>query len=575
MAVHNEDIAAIFDELADLLELKGDNPFKVRAYRNAARTIRSQGVELAERVRRGEDLTELPGIGKELAAKIIEIVATGKSHTLEKLRQEMPPSLEDLLQLPGLGPKRVKALYETLGIKSLDELANAAKSGRLRELPGFGPKTEQRILEALAANRNKEQRFLISIARQYAEPLRDWLQALAGVKHVVIAGSYRRGKETVGDLDILAIAENASPVMQQFTRYEEVSEVVSSGSTRATVILRNGLQVDLRVVSASSFGAALHYFTGSRAHSIEIRRLGQQLGLKINEYGVFKNERRVAGLTEESVFESVGLSFIEPELRENRGEIEAAREGRLPHLIELHDLRGDLHCHTQASDGQADIAAMANAARAAGLHYLAITDHSHHLRIANGLDEKRLAQQMELIDAFNEQSRDITLLKGIEVDILEDGRLDLPDSILSRLDLVIGAVHDHFNLSEQKQTDRILKAMDHRYFTILAHPTGRLLLERGPYPIDMVRVIEGARERGCYLELNAQPIRLDLNDIHCRMARDEGVKICIDSDSHSPDGFANLAFGIHQARRGWLEKEDVLNTADINTLKKRLRATMA
>ncbi len=575
MAVHNEDIAAIFDELANLLELKGDNPFKVRAYRNAARTIRSQGTELAERVSRGEDLTELPGIGKEIAAKIIEIVATGKSHTLQKLRQEVPPSLEDLLQLPGLGPKRVKTLYETRGIKSLDELANTAKSGRLRELPGFGPKTEQRILEALAANRNKEQRFLFSIAGQYAEPLRHWLQALAEVKRVVIAGSYRRGKETVGDLDILAIAENAPPVMQQFTHYEEIAEVVSSGSTRATVILRNGLQVDLRVVSASSFGAALHYFTGSRAHSIEIRRRGQQLGLKINEYGVFKNERRVAGLTEESVFESVGLPFIEPELRENRGEIEAAREGRLPRLIELHDLRGDLHCHTQASDGQADIAAMANAARAAGLQYLAITDHSHHLRIANGLDEKRLAQQMEIIDAFNEQSTDITLLKGIEVDILEDGRLDLPDSILSRLDLVIGAVHDHFNLSEQKQTDRILKAMDHRYFTVLAHPTGRLLLARDPYPIDMVRVIEGARERGCYLELNAQPKRLDLNDIHCRMARDEGVKICIDSDSHSPDGFANLAFGIHQARRGWLEKEDILNTADINTLKKRLRATMA
>ncbi len=574
MSVHNEDIAAIFDEMADLLEIEGANPFRVRAYRNAARSVRSLGRELAEMVAKGEDLTQLPGIGKDLAAKIVEIVQTGKAHALEKLHRELPATLEDLLHIPGLGPKRVKQLYDSLGIETVEQLAAAARAGRLRELPGFGEKTEQRVLDALAAHRTEERRFLFSVARQYAEPLAERLRRCPGVEQVVIAGSYRRGRETVGDLDILVTAQADSPVMQHFTGYDEVAEVVASGTTRATVILRSGLQVDLRVVPEDSFGAALHYFTGSKAHNIQIRRLGQQRGLKINEYGVFKDERVVAGKTEASVFKAVGLPLIPPELRENRGEIEAAREGRLPRLIERDDLRGDLHSHTRATDGQADMETMARAAREAGLEYLAITDHSRHLTVVHGLDEKRLLQQMEEIDRLNETLHGITLLKGIEVDILEDGRLDLPDQVLSRLDLVVGAVHDHFGLSEKKQTERILRAMEHKYFTILAHPSGRLLLQREAYAVDMPRVIEAARERGCYLELNAQPLRLDLDDTHCRLARERGVKISIDTDSHSPDGFANLRYGINQARRGWLEKDDVLNTRSLSRLRKHLKATM-
>ncbi len=574
MPVHNEDIAAIFDEMADLLEIGNANPFRVRAYRNAARSVRSLGRELAEMVAEGEDLTQLPGIGKDLAAKIVEKVQTGRVRALEKLHRELPASLEDLLHIPGLGPKRVRLLFDELGIETLEQLSEAAQAGRLRALPGFGAKTEQRILDAITAHRTQERRFLYHVARQYAEPLTAWLREIAGVEQVVVAGSYRRGRETVGDLDILVTAASGSPVMARFSGYDEVAEVIASGSTRATVILRSGLQVDLRVVPARSLGAALHYFTGSKAHNIQIRRLGQQRGLKINEYGVFKGERAIAGDSEASVFAAVGLPYIPPELRENRGEIAAAREGRLPRLIEHTDLRGDLHCHTRASDGHADIETMALAAREAGLEYLAITDHSQHLSVAHGLDEKRLRQQIEAIDRLNETLRGITLLKGIEVDILEDGSLDLPGSVLAQLDLVVGAVHDHFGLSEKKQTARILRAMEHKYFTLLAHPSGRLLLKREPYAVDMARVVEAARERGCFLELNAQPLRLDLKDSHCRLARERGVLLSINSDSHSPDGFGNLVYGINQARRGWLEKDDVLNTLPLSKLRKRLRETM-
>ena len=574
MSVHNEDIAAIFDEMADLLEIEDANPFRVRAYRNAARSVRSLGRELAEMVAKGEDLTQLPGIGKDLAAKIVERVQTGKVRALEKLHRKVPASLEDLLHIPGLGPKRVRLLFDELSIETLEQLAEAARAGRLQALPGFGAKTEQRIIDAIVAHRTQERRFLYSVARQYAEPLAAYLGETPGVERVVIAGSYRRGRETVGDLDILVTAVADSPVMDRFTAYDEVAEVISSGTTRATVILRSGLQVDLRVVPAHSLGAALHYFTGSKAHNIQIRRLGQQRGLKINEYGVFKGEHAIAGESEESVFASVGLHFIPPELRENRGEIAAAREGRLPRLIERRDLHGDLHCHTRASDGHADMETMAIAAREAGLEYLAITDHSRHLSVAHGLDEKRLLQQIEEIDRLNERLHGITLLKGIEVDILEDGSLDLPDSVLAQLDLVVGAVHDHFGLSEKKQTARILRAMEQKYFTIFAHPSGRLLLKREAYAVDMPRVVEAARERGCFLELNAQPLRLDLKDTHCRLARERGVLLSINSDSHGPGGFGNLVCGINQARRGWLEKDDVLNTLPLSKLRKRLREMM-
>jgi len=574
MPVHNEDIAVIFDEMADLLEIEDANPFRVRAYRNAARTIRGLGRELQEMLADGEDLTRLPGIGKDLAAKIEEILATGHAKALDKLHKEVPASLEALLKIPGLGPKRVKVLYQDLHIKTLKQLENAARRGKLSALPGFGAKTEQRILDAVGAHRSLEKRFLRNVARQYAEPLVQYLQAIAGVNDVVVAGSYRRGKETVGDLDILVTAKANSPVMQKFVAYDEVVEIVSKGTTRATVFLRNGLQVDLRVVEQLSFGSALHYFTGSKAHNIQVRRLGQQRGLKINEYGVFKGEQSIAGKTEASVFKAVGLPFIPPELREGRGEIEAAQAKQLPNLIKREDLQGDLHVHTRATDGNASIEEMALAAKQAGLKYLAITDHSQRLTVVHGLDKKRLQRQIEEIDKLNSKLAGITILKGIEVDILEDGHLDLPDSILSQLDLVIGAVHTKFRLSRSKQTTRILRAMDSRYFSILAHPSGRLLDEREPYELDMSRIIEAARECGCYLELNSQPQRLDLIDTYCQLAKEEGVLISINSDSHSTNGFKLLEGGINQARRGWLEKHDVLNTCSLRELRKFLRATM-
>jgi DNA polymerase (family 10) len=579
MPVHNEDVAVIFDEMADLLEIEDANPFRVRAYRNAARTVRGLGVELQSLLDKGEDLTRLPTIGKDLAAKIEEILITGHAKALDKLHQEVPATLETLLKIPGLGPKRVKALYQDLHIKTLKQLESAARRGRLQELPGFGAKTEQRILESIAAHRSTEKRFLHYVARKYAEPLVAYLQAVAGVKEVVVAGSYRRGQETVGDLDILVTADGDSKVMERFVHYDEVVEVVSKGKTRATVFLRSGLQVDLRVVAQQSFGAALHYFTGSKAHNIQIRRLGQQRGLKINEYGVFdtrgKEEKRINGKTEVSVFKAVGLPFIPPELRQGSGEIEAARKKRLPKLVTLEDLQGDLHMHTNASDGSVSIRKMAEAARDYGLKYIAITDHSQSLNVAHGLDANRLAKQIDEIDRLNEQLDGITILKGSEVDILEDGRLDMPDDILSRLDLVVGAVHRKFRLSRSKQTTRILHAMDSKYFTLLAHPSARLLEEREAIEVDMERVIKAARQRGCYLELNSQPQRLDLTDTYCQVAKAQGVLVSINSDGHSPNCFELLYGGINQARRGWLEKADVLNTRSLRELRKLLKATMA
>jgi DNA polymerase (family 10) len=574
MPIHNADIAAAFEEIADLLEIQGANPFRVRAYRNAARTVGELGRDVAAMLEEGRELPKLPGIGADLAAKIHEIAETGKCSLLERLHQELPPAVTELLKIPGLGPKRVKALYHDLDVQTLEQLHRAARDGRIRELPGFGEKTEQRILQAVEAHAAQSRRFKLAVAGQYAAALTAFLQKVQGVKQVVVAGSFRRMRETVGDLDILVTAQAGSPVMERFTGYDEVKEVLSAGTTRASVVLRCGLQVDLRVVGEESYGAALHYFTGSKAHNIAIRRLAQERGLKLNEYGVFQGDRRIAGETEESVFRSVDLPFIPPELREDLGEIEAARAGRLPLLVQLADLRGDLHAHTKATDGNASIEEMALAAKSRGLEYLAITEHSRRLTVAHGLSAQQLSRQIDDIDQLNMELRGITLLKGIEVDIMEDGSLDLPDSVLARLDLVIGAVHSKFHLSRNKQTERILRAMDRPHFTILAHPSGRLIDRREPYDVDMQRIIRKARERGCYLELNAHPERLDLLDTHCKMAKEAGVLVAIDSDAHSTLDFDNLRFGVGQARRGWLEKRDVLNTRSLKDLKSLLKSTM-
>ncbi|HKK15853.1 MAG TPA: DNA polymerase/3'-5' exonuclease PolX [Gammaproteobacteria bacterium] len=574
MAVHNDNIAAIFEEMADLLEIDEANPFRVRAYRNAARTIRGLSREVSDLVREDKDLTELPGIGKDLAAKIREILDSGHAAALDKLHKEIPASVEDLLKLPGLGPKRVKQLYHEQGIENLVQLESAARKQQLRNLPGFGSKTEQNILDNIHALRSKERRFLRNVAVSYAEPLIKYLKTHKEVRKAIIAGSYRRGRESVGDLDILVTAGKPRPVMEHFARYEEVGQTVSRGDTRATVILHCGLQVDLRVVAEKDFGSALYYFTGSKAHNIRVRRLAQQQGLKINEYGVYRNNKRVAGKTEESVFKSVGLPFIPPELREDRGEIKAALNQQLPQLVEAGDIRGDLHTHTVATDGRATIKEMALAARKSGLDYLAITDHSRHLAVTHGLEPEQLVKQMDEIDELNANIKGMTVLKGIEVDILEDGTLDIPDRILSRLDLVVAAVHSQFQLSRKKQTGRILRAMDNRYFSMLAHPSGRLLFDREPCNLDMEKIIRKAADRGCFMELNSQPKRLDLTDIYCQLACNEGVLVCINSDAHDIDGFHNLSYGVKQARRGWLEKKNVLNTRPLKTLRRLLQGTM-
>ena len=567
MPIHNADIAALFEEIADLLEIQGANPFRIRAYRNAARVFGELGREVRGLVERNEDLTELPGIGDDLAAKIREIVASGTCRLLERLRKELPPAITELLHVPGLGPKRVKALYHDLDVQTLEQLYRAARDGRIRRIPGFGEKTELNILQAVEAHLSQTHRFKLAVAGQYAQALVDWLRRLPGVQEVTVAGSFRRMRETVGDLDILVTAAEGGPVIARFSAYDEVAEALSSGTTRASVVLKSGLQVDLRVVPPESYGAALCYFTGSKAHSIAIRRLGQERGLKINEYGVFRGRERIAGESEASVYAAVGLPYIAPELREDHGEIEAARAGRLPRLIEYDDLRGDLHVHSKASDGHDTLRALAEAARGLGLEYIAITEHSRRLRVAHGLNPEQLARQIDEIDRLNGELSGITLLKGIEVDILEDGSLDLPDAILARLDLVVGAVHSRFDLPRARQTERILRAMDHPSFTLLAHPTGRVLEQREPYDVDMLRILRHARARGCFVELNAHPERLDLIDSHCRMAKEEGVLVSINSDAHSVLDFANLRYGVGQARRGWLEAGDVLNTRPLKALR--------
>lgn len=574
MPVHNADIASAFNEIADLLEIRGENPFRIRAYRNASRLVGDAGREMHEAVQAGEDLTQLAGIGADLAKKITEFVTSGRLAFLDEVKAQFPPGLTDLLRVQGLGPKRVKILWKELGVESLAGLEKAAKEGRIRGLAGFGEKTEQNILQSLQTRTADDRRFRRASVIGYVEALSRHIEAVPGVRQLAPAGSYRRGRETVGDLDLLAVADDPAAVMKAFTTYDEVQQVLAHGETKSSVILRAGLQADLRVVPAESFGAALQYFTGSKAHNVALRGLAIKKGLKLNEYGLFRGEDPVAGVDEPGIYRELGMAWVPPELREDRGEVDAAAAGKLPALVEEADLRGDLHNHSTWSDGAASIEEMARAAKARGYEYLAITDHSKRLTVANGLDEKRLLQQLDEVDELNRRLKGIVVLKGIEVDILEDGTLDLPDEVLGRLDVVVGSVHSKFSLSREKQTERILRAMDHRHFAILGHPTGRLLLERPGYELDMERVIAHARARGCFLELNAHPERLDLNDVHARMAKEAGVPVSIDCDGHSVRDLALSAHGVLQARRAWLEKDDVLNTRPLPALRKLLARAM-
>ncbi|WP_315755161.1 MULTISPECIES: DNA polymerase/3'-5' exonuclease PolX [unclassified Bradyrhizobium] len=569
MPVQNAEIAKMFDQTAELLEIKGDNPFRSRAYRNAARLIERLPKSITSLLKAGEDLSELPGIGKDLAGKIEAIVTSHKFDVLDRLKRELPGDLGEIAALPGLGPKRIKLLYDKLGVRSLEDVRRAIRSGRLRELKGFGVKSEQKLAAALAKPQ-AEKRFKLSEAEAEAEALLNYLRD-AKRSEMAVAGSYRRRRETVGDLDLVVAARDGAAIGGKLAKYENVANVLAHGPTRTTVVLHSRLQVDLRVVPKASYGAALMYFTGSKAHNIALRSLANDRGWKLNEYGLFDGQRRIAGASEEDIYRKLGLAAIPPEMREDRGEIALARAGNLPRLIALGDIRGDLHVHSNWSDGTAPVADMAAAAKARGYSYIAITDHSQHVTVAHGLDAARLGRQIDEIDRLNEKLAGFTILKGAEVDILADGRLDLPDKVLSRLDIVIAAVHYKFDLSRRLQTDRIVRAMDNRHVSIIAHPTGRLIGEREPYEVDVEAMAAAAAARCCCLELNADPDRLDLTDINAHAAKLAGVRLAISTDAHAAAGFANMRFGVDQARRGWLEPADVINTQPLSRLRKLLK----
>lgn len=569
MPIHNSDVSDILREIADLLEIEGANEFRVRAYRNAAQSVDNLSKDVTELVEEDVNLTEISDIGESIAEKIEEFVQTESLEQLQKIKNRTPEDLAELLNIEGLGPEKVSDLHRELDVDSVEDLKEAVEEDEVRELEGFGKKTEEKI-EKNIEQELSETRTRLDRAEEYAESLVRYLEQLDAIDDIEVAGSYRRKKETVGDLDILVTCSDSEAAMDHFTQFDDVDSVIAEGETKSTVRLKNDLQVDMRVVEKKSYGSALVYFTGSKAHNIELRERALDYDLKINEYGVFPQDKddSIAEATEKEVYDAVDLPFIPPELRENRGEIDAALNNELPDLIEPEDIRGDIHMHTDATDGSASIEEMARAAAELGYEYIAITDHSKRVTVAGGLDEEELREHMEDIEAVNEQLDDIEILKGIEVDILEDGSLDLSDDILSELDVVIGSVHYKFNLPRDKQTVRYMKALDNQYIQIIGHPTVREINSRDPMEVDLDAVMDRARENGVHMELNASPRRLDLNDKHCKAAKEKGLKISVNTDAHSTGELEKIKYGIHQARRAWLEKEDVINTLSLKKLRK-------
>lgn len=566
--MENAQIAAALDEIADLLEIREANQFRIRAYRDAARTVRDLSERLADRVANDSDLSRLPNIGKSTADKIRELVQTGTCKRLEELRTESAGELTELLEVPGLGPKKVKALHAELGVENLNELKQAAENEQVREVEGMGPKTERAILEGIEHLQEHAGRIRLKEAAEYVELLGRHLDNIDGIDNWQIAGSFRRQKETVGDLDVVVQAADRGQVADRIADHESVADVIGKGHDKVRVRLANGLNVDFLFFEQPEFGSAMLYFTGSKAHNIKLRKWAREKDRKLNEHGLFKGKKRLAGETEQSVYRKFGLPWIPPELREDRGEIEAACKDQLPTLLELDDIRGDLHAHTNESDGSQTIDEMAQAAIDRGYDYLALTDHSKAVHVANGLDEDRLRKHADRIRAAGSELSNFTLLAGVEVDIMKRGDLDLDDKILADLDWVNASIHSHFRLSQKDMTERVLAAIRSGVVHCIGHPLGRQIGTREPIQLDLDRIFEACVEHNVCLEINSYPDRLDLPDIHCQRAREAGVKFVISTDAHKIDDLAFICFGVSVARRGWLEKKDVLNTSTIRTLRK-------
>ncbi|HYO16515.1 MAG TPA: DNA polymerase/3'-5' exonuclease PolX [Thermoanaerobaculia bacterium] len=562
----NPEIARTLEEVADILEIQNANPFRIRAYRNAVRTVQSLTTPLRRWVEENRPLTDLPGIGKEMANHIREMVETGTLGFRDQLVAEVPRSLIDLMRLPGVGPKKARRFYDEMNICSVDELEAAAKEGRIATIPGFGAKTQEKILAGIQEHRQHSSRFLLSDAERSVEPLIAWLREIPEVERLEVAGSYRRRRETVGDIDLLVLASKPGPVMEAFLHYPQRDKILMAGDTRSTITLGSGLQVDLRVVPPDCYGAALVYFTGSKEHNVKLRRRGVERGLRISEYGVFRVDggaegegERIAGREEADVYAAVGLAWVQPELREDRGEIEAASTGRLPTLIRLEDLRGDLHMHSTWSDGRNTIEEMVEAAAARGYEYMVISDHSKALSMVNGLDAYRLREQWKEIDEVRARHPEIRILRSMEIDILGDGSLDLEDEMLAELDLVLVSLHTRLDLPEAQQTERVLRALEHPEVNVFCHPTARLINRRKPVEMDVDVVLRRAAELGVAVEVNSNPHRLDLKDTHLKLAKELGCKVVINTDSHRIRELDLMRYGVEQARRAGLEARDVLN----------------
>ncbi|MDY7107924.1 MAG: DNA polymerase/3'-5' exonuclease PolX [Planctomycetota bacterium] len=571
MTVQNAKIADILDEIADLIELKEGNEFRIRSYRNAARTVRDLSERIADLAENGEDLRALPNIGEGTAEKIGEILEKGTCRRLEELKKDVPEELTEIMGVPQVGPRKAVQLHDELGVESLEDLRKAAEDHRIRDLEGMGPKTEEKILKGLETVAETSGRISLKAAADQAESLGAFLDGIDELDEWEIAGSFRRWKETIGDLDVLVRAEDRSAATDRILEFDAIEEVVSKGRERVTVRLESGLQIDFRFFEEPAFGAALLYFTGSKAHNIKLRKRAVDREWKLNEYGLFSGKRRLAGKSEESVYHRLNMTWVPPELREERGEIEAALDDDLPSLIEQDDIRGDLHCHTTETDGNASIKEMAEAARDRGYDYLAITDHSKAVRMANGLNNDRLRKHAETIRRTNGSFKGLRILAGVEVDILKSGRLDLDEDVLADLDWVVGSVHYHWNLSRRRMTDRLIAAIESGVVHCLGHPLGRMIGKRDPIEVELDEVFEACREHDVRLEINSQPHRLDLPDVHCQRARKAGVGFTISTDAHKPSDLHFMRFGVATARRGWLEKAEVLNTSTTRSLTKKLK----